>query len=229
MIDLRGVSCGFPTRNGRMEALRDIDLHIPEHQFVAVIGRSGCGKSTLLRLIAGLLRPASGRITIAGTPVREPRREVALMHQRPALLPWRTALTNVMLPAEILHLPRQEYRARAAELLDSVGLAGFHDSLFAALKRLGFLGCGQFDRAIDQRQRGSTIFSHGQEKLGSANSPGRDRGPELNLGRLFPAEEVGGPGLEFQLRFLAGLLRRLNFNARQLVHPHHAVHRRWSA
>jgi NitT/TauT family transport system ATP-binding protein len=128
MIDLRGVSCGFPTRNGRVEALRGIDLHIPEHQFVAVIGRSGCGKSTLLRLIAGLLGPASGTITIAGTPVREPRREVALMHQRPALLPWRTALANVMLPAEILHLPRREYQARAAELLDSAGLAGFHDS-----------------------------------------------------------------------------------------------------
>jgi NitT/TauT family transport system ATP-binding protein len=127
MIDLSGVSCGFPTRNGRVEALRDIDLRIPEHQFVAVIGRSGCGKSTLLRLIAGLLTPTTGAITVGGTPVREPRREVALMHQRPALLPWRTALANVMLPVEILRLPRQEHRARAAELLDSVGLAGFHE------------------------------------------------------------------------------------------------------
>jgi NitT/TauT family transport system ATP-binding protein len=126
MIRLAGVSRTFRARGGDVEALRDIDLHVPERQFVAVIGRSGCGKSTLLRLIAGLLAPTAGTVTVAGTPVREPRREVALMQQQPALLPWRTALANVMLPVEILGLPRQEYHARAAGLLDSAGLAGFH-------------------------------------------------------------------------------------------------------
>jgi NitT/TauT family transport system ATP-binding protein len=126
VIDLERVSHTFTTGSGDVEALRDIDLRIREHEFVAVIGRSGCGKSTLLRLVAGLLRPSGGTVTIAGVPVREPRREVALLHQRPALLPWRTALGNVLLPAEILGLPRAACRVRAAELLDSVGLAGFH-------------------------------------------------------------------------------------------------------
>ena len=127
MIRLDRVSRTFQTRTGDLEALRDIDLLIDEHQFVAVIGRSGCGKSTLLRLIAGLLTPTDGTITIGGTPVLQPRRDVALMHQRPALLPWRKVLGNVMLPVEILGWRRAAHRARAAELLDSVGLAGFHD------------------------------------------------------------------------------------------------------
>ena len=127
MINLDRVSRTFQTRTGDLAALRDIDLRIDEHQFVAVIGRSGCGKSTLLRLIAGLLTPTAGTITIDGTPVLRPRREVALMHQRPALLPWRKALGNVMLPVEILGWSRAAHRARAAELLDSVGLAGFHE------------------------------------------------------------------------------------------------------
>ncbi|WP_328479059.1 ABC transporter ATP-binding protein [Actinoplanes sp. NBC_00393] len=116
MIGLTGVSRSF----GQVEALRDIDLRIAENEFVAVIGRSGCGKSTLLRLIAGLLEPSAGRVTVGGSPV-------ALMQQVPALLPWRTTLNNVMLPVEIRRLPRAEHRARAVELLDAVGLAGFHD------------------------------------------------------------------------------------------------------
>ncbi|MEU4221618.1 ABC transporter ATP-binding protein [Actinoplanes sp. NPDC026623] len=126
MIDLDRVSRSFGTRDGTLAALRDIDLRIAENQFVAVIGRSGCGKSTLLRLMAGLLAPTGGTVTIDGTPVHEPRRDVVLMHQLPALLPWRTVLGNVMLPVEIRRLPRAEYRARAVELLDAVGLAGFH-------------------------------------------------------------------------------------------------------
>jgi NitT/TauT family transport system ATP-binding protein len=116
MIRLERLSRSF----GTVEALRDIDLSIAEHEFVAVIGRSGCGKSTLLRLIAGLLEPSAGTVTVGGGPV-------ALIQQVPALLPWRTALANVMLPVEIRRLPRAEYRDRAMALLDSVGLAGFHD------------------------------------------------------------------------------------------------------
>ncbi|GLW27534.1 ABC transporter ATP-binding protein [Actinoplanes regularis] len=126
MIRLKGVSRTFPTRDGEVAALHDLDLDIAENQFVAIVGRSGCGKSTLLRLIAGLLEPTGGLLTIDGAPVGRPRQDVVLMHQLPALLPWRTALGNVMLPVEIRRLPRDEYRARAADLLDSVGLAGFH-------------------------------------------------------------------------------------------------------
>jgi NitT/TauT family transport system ATP-binding protein len=126
MIELDGVSRTFPARGQVIEALREITLDVAEGEFVAVIGRSGCGKSTLLRLIAGLLPPTAGRVLLGGEPVTRPRRDVAIMFQRPALLPWRTALDNVLLPVEMFGWSRAEHRGRAADLLDMVGLTGFH-------------------------------------------------------------------------------------------------------
>ena len=123
MISLQRVARTF----GPVHALAGIDLEVGEHEFVAVIGRSGCGKSTLLRLVAGLLAPTSGRILVAGQEVTRPRRDVSLMFQRPALLPWRSVLANVLLPAEVLGLG--DHRVRAHELLDLVGLAGFEKRL----------------------------------------------------------------------------------------------------
>jgi NitT/TauT family transport system ATP-binding protein len=129
MIELAGVSRTFRTRRGDVEALRAIDLTVAAGEFLAVIGRSGCGKSTLLRLVAGLLRPTAGRITVAGTPITRPRKDIALMFQRPALLPWRSVITNVLLPLEIRGSVRADDTERARALLDSVGLAGFHRRL----------------------------------------------------------------------------------------------------
>jgi len=129
MIALTDVSQTFLGRSGAAEALRGMDLHVDDGEFVAVVGRSGCGKSTLLRIIAGLLVPTSGRVLVGGTPVTGPRREIALMFQRPALLPWRTVLHNVMLPVEIFGWPRKQHRRQAERLLEMVGLAGFQKRL----------------------------------------------------------------------------------------------------
>ncbi|HEX8867227.1 MAG TPA: ABC transporter ATP-binding protein, partial [Lentzea sp.] len=112
---------------GDVEALAGIDLEVGEHEFVAVIGRSGCGKSTLLRLVAGLLTPSEGRILVAGSEVTKPRRDVSVVFQRPALLPWRSVLSNVLLPIEIFGLG--DHRERAHDLLALVGLAGFEKRL----------------------------------------------------------------------------------------------------
>ena len=125
MIRLTDVSQTFQTRSGTVEALREINLTVHEGEFVAVIGRSGCGKSTLLRLIAGLLQPSRGDITIADTPVTKPRRDTAMMFQRPALLPWRSVLDNVLLPVEMFGWRRAQHRARALQLLDLVGVGDF--------------------------------------------------------------------------------------------------------
>jgi NitT/TauT family transport system ATP-binding protein len=106
-------------------ALQDIGLHIAEGEFVAVVGRSGCGKSTLLRLIAGLLPVTEGEIAIGGERVTGARRDVAMLFQRPALLPWRSVLDNVLLPVEIFGWNKVEYRDRAKRLLETAGLGGF--------------------------------------------------------------------------------------------------------
>ncbi|WP_371782740.1 ABC transporter ATP-binding protein [Streptosporangium subroseum] len=129
MIRLAGVSRTFTGRSGTVEALRGIDLDVAEGEFVAVVGRSGCGKSTLLRLVAGLLPVTEGEITVAGERITKARRDIAMLFQRPALLPWRSVLDNVLLPVEIFGWRRAAYSARAQELLDMVGLGGFEKRL----------------------------------------------------------------------------------------------------
>jgi NitT/TauT family transport system ATP-binding protein len=132
MIRLDGVGQVFEGRGGEIQALDGIDLHVQENEFVTLIGRSGCGKSTLLRLIAGLLEPTYGGVEVAGEPVKGPRRDVSFMFQRPALLPWRSVLSNVLLPVEISGDKGKNktlYRDRAQELLELVGLTGFERRL----------------------------------------------------------------------------------------------------
>lgn len=109
---------------GRFEALRDINLTLREGEFAAVIGSSGCGKSTLLKIMAGLLPPSSGRVTLGGTPVMGPRPDIGMMFQQATLLPWKTAIDNIVLPIGIREGRRaaRNARQRARALLDLVGL-----------------------------------------------------------------------------------------------------------
>ncbi len=129
MIRLDGISRTFRGRRGTVEALRGIDMEVPAGEFVAIVGRSGCGKSTLLRIVAGLLEPSTGQVVVGGAPVTRPRRDIAMTFQRPALLPWRSVLDNVLLPVEVFGWRRSEHRERALALLDLVGLTGFEKRL----------------------------------------------------------------------------------------------------
>jgi NitT/TauT family transport system ATP-binding protein len=115
------------TSGGVVKALQSVSLEIQPQELVVVVGPSGCGKTTLLRILAGLVRPSRGRVRLRDEVVRGPRRDVGVVFQDPVLLPWRTVLGNVMLPALILGLDRPAHRRRAVELLDLVGLAGFED------------------------------------------------------------------------------------------------------
>ena len=121
-IRLHGVGKTFD--NG-FEALREADLEVRPGEFVSIVGVSGCGKSTLLRIIAGLVTPSHGSVTVHGTPVTGPRRDVGLMFQRPALLAWKTALENVLLPVGIHRRVTDADVTRAVGLLDLFGLEGF--------------------------------------------------------------------------------------------------------
>jgi NitT/TauT family transport system ATP-binding protein len=125
MIRLMEVSRSFAGRQGTVEALDGISLDIRDREFVAVVGRSGCGKSTLLRIIAGLLPPTAGHVLIGGDKVTKPRRDISMMFQRPALLPWRSVLDNVLLPVEVFRWRRADHRDKAMQLLEMVGLDGF--------------------------------------------------------------------------------------------------------
>lgn len=128
VLALDGVDLSYRTRRGRIEALRSVDLRVERGEFIAVLGPSGCGKSTLLRLAAGLLQPSGGRVSVAGSTVTGPSRDTGMVFQKPCLLPWKSVLSNVMLPARTLGLPRAQARRRALELLESVGLGAFADN-----------------------------------------------------------------------------------------------------
>ncbi|MBB5046960.1 sulfonate transport system ATP-binding protein [Rhodopseudomonas rhenobacensis] len=119
--DSRGLSLtirGLRKSFGDNEVLRDIDLHIPSGQFVAIVGRSGCGKSTLLRLIAGLDQPTAGHITFGEQTRPE---DIRIMFQEPRLLPWARVLSNVEVG---LGSQRKsaDAKARAEQALVEVGL-----------------------------------------------------------------------------------------------------------
>ena len=129
-IAVRGASKIFHNAGGEpVEALVPVSLVVRPGEFFSLIGPSGCGKTTLLRLIAGLIDASAGQIGIGNRVVREPDRSVALVFQRPTLLPWRTVLENCVLPLELDSRSRlPAARKRAMELLALTGLDAFAES-----------------------------------------------------------------------------------------------------
>ena len=124
-----GLHKSFDTGNSRIHVVDDVTLEVAHGEFVSLIGPSGCGKSTLLRLIAGLIEPDSGVITIAGrTPEQaQADREIGYVLQEPALLPWRSVAANIRLPLDVDRRSDAGRRANVDDLLEMVGLAGFAD------------------------------------------------------------------------------------------------------
>ncbi|WP_461033252.1 ABC transporter ATP-binding protein [Streptomyces mayteni] len=129
MVALRGVDVTFRTRSRTVHALSGIDMTIAPGEFLSIAGPSGCGKSTLLRVVAGLTRASAGQVTLRGTPVVGPRRDVGFVFQRPALLDWRNARGNILFQAEMRGLPKAWARERADELIEMTGLTGFENAM----------------------------------------------------------------------------------------------------
>ncbi len=127
VIDIEGLSMVYRGRSQETVALKDANLTVRAGEFISLIGPSGCGKTTLLRLVADLIQPSSGHIQVAGKTPREARLERAYgyVFQAPVLYDWRTVISNVMLPLEIMGIERQRRRERAADLLTMVGLEDF--------------------------------------------------------------------------------------------------------
>ncbi|HYI65371.1 MAG TPA: ABC transporter ATP-binding protein [Candidatus Limnocylindrales bacterium] len=123
-VTIRDAGLRFAASGGGVEALAGCSLEVDAGSFTVIIGPNGCGKSTLLRLVAGLLQPTSGTVTVDGRAPRPGDGRVGLAFQQPRLIPWRSTLDNVALPLELAGVGLAERRARASEALARVGLGG---------------------------------------------------------------------------------------------------------
>jgi NitT/TauT family transport system ATP-binding protein len=127
-IDISEVSKIFQSWDGdAVVALEDINLNIPENQFISLVGPSGCGKSTLLRLLGGLISPTAGNLKISDTPVSGPRKETGIVFQKATLLPWKSILDNVLFPLSVMKELKPDSEQIARDLLELAGLDGFEN------------------------------------------------------------------------------------------------------
>ena len=129
-LDLRDVACTFVSKDDpgqRYTAVRDVTLTVGAGEFVSVVGPTGCGKSTLLNVGAGLLQPSAGSVSVFGQPLLGINTRAGYMFQADSLMPWRTALGNVMAGLEFRGVPLAGAREQASEWLRRVGLGAFGD------------------------------------------------------------------------------------------------------
>ena len=127
-IQIKNISMKYPVNNGDdVAALNDISLDIRQGEFISLLGPSGCGKTTLLRIIADLIQPTSGSVSIHGQTPREIRiqKKYGFVFQSPVLYDWRTVRRNICMPMEIMGIPKKERTARIDRMLELVDLQDF--------------------------------------------------------------------------------------------------------
>jgi NitT/TauT family transport system ATP-binding protein len=139
---------------GSVVALQEVNFEIKRGEFISLIGPSGCGKSTLLRIVAGLLTPTGGTLSVKGEPVTRPRPDIGMMFQKPTLLPWKSVMDNVMLPKTLGGRVTKEDKEKAVALLHLVGLEGFEFSF-----------PGQLSGGMQQRVALARLLNTGAEIL----------------------------------------------------------------
>jgi len=128
VVDVERISLEFTKERDQLPVLADVSMTALQDQFVSITGPSGCGKSSLLRIIAGLHKATSGTVKFNGTEITQPRSEIAMIFQNFVLLPWRTALENVMFAlSSKREYSEDEKRDKATKMLDHVGLKGFEN------------------------------------------------------------------------------------------------------
>lgn len=136
-LEISSLTKVFSVPGGRHVAVRDFRAQIQPREFVALLGHSGCGKSTVLSIIAGLQDATEGGVVIDGREVSGPGLDRALVFQSPSLLPWMTALENVLLAARQAHphKSRREQNALARKYLELVGVAEYANQMPAELSQ----------------------------------------------------------------------------------------------
>jgi NitT/TauT family transport system ATP-binding protein len=129
-LELLSISCTFHSKDDpgqRYTAVADTTLRVRAGEFVSVVGPTGCGKSTLLNVGAGLLEPSSGTIKVFGQTLAGVNARAGYMFQTEALMPWRSAIDNVMVGLQYRGVPDADAREQAEAWLSRVGLSGFGD------------------------------------------------------------------------------------------------------
>jgi NitT/TauT family transport system ATP-binding protein len=129
-LELLDVTCTFRSRDDAVtaySAVGETTLRIRAGEFVSVVGPTGCGKSTLLNIGAGLLPPTSGTVKVFGEPLKGVNTRAGYMFQTEALMPWRSAIDNVMVGLQYRGVPDAQARMQAQAWLERVGLSGFGD------------------------------------------------------------------------------------------------------
>ncbi len=127
-VDFASVSKTFDGKTV-VQALAEVDLHIAEGEFVALLGPSGCGKSTLLNILAGFERQTSGSVQFDGRAIAKPGPDRGVVFQEASLLPWLTVWDNVVFGPKVQGVARSIYEPKALEILKIVGLEGFKQAL----------------------------------------------------------------------------------------------------
>jgi NitT/TauT family transport system ATP-binding protein len=130
MVEISVNDVGMVYSRNETVALEGVTLDVEKGEFISLLGPSGCGKTTLLRIIANLLEPTSGTVTVAGGTPEQARknRKYGIVFQRPVLQSWRTVRKNIELPLEIMHVPPEERRARSDAMLKMIRLRNFVDA-----------------------------------------------------------------------------------------------------
>lgn len=128
VLKVSDVSYSYHTLSGETPALSNITFSVPEGEFLAIVGPSGCGKSTLLSMIASLMEPESGTISIHGAPASMSRQRIGYMLQKDHLFEWRTIYKNVILGLEIQDRMSEKNLEHVEQLLRDYGLDQFRNA-----------------------------------------------------------------------------------------------------
>jgi NitT/TauT family transport system ATP-binding protein len=128
VIEIRNLRKIYYSEEDLVHALEGVNIKARESEFLSIVGPSGCGKSTLLKILAGLYPVTSGEVLVSGKKVRGPHPNIGIVFQSPALMKWRTVLSNILLQIEIRGIKITEFQPQAMSLIELVGLEGFANS-----------------------------------------------------------------------------------------------------
>lgn len=127
-LQLQKVSCRFKSTDGQLyTAIENVNIELQHNEFISIVGPTGCGKSTILNVAAGLIAPSEGNVQVLDKTLNSINSHAGYMFQANALMPWRSALDNVLLGLEFHNIPNAQALNIAKDWLKRVGLGGFED------------------------------------------------------------------------------------------------------